>query len=71
VRFRIDAHARPAKGDVARVRNGTPLALEAHGLLVGTFTDAHVSGCLALGFSFDGVITAVDEAMGIAELRGR
>jgi hypothetical protein len=71
IAFRVSPGSKPSKGDPVRVRNGTPLAVVSNGRVVGTFTNTAISGCVALGFTFDGVITAVRAKTAVAELRGR
>jgi hypothetical protein len=70
VEFRVQAGAHPKEGDAVRVRNGSQLALEDNGRLVGVFASPTISGCLALGFIFDGEITSVRGDAGTARLRG-
>jgi hypothetical protein len=70
ITFRLSLDGPSSSGEAIRVAKGTPLALVSSGRVVGTFTDAAVSDCLASGFTFDGVVTAVGESEGTAELRG-
>lgn len=71
MRFRLLPSSRAQIGDSVRLRNGDPLTLESDGHAIGAFTDATLSGCLALGFAYEGVIIGVDDTSGVVELSPR